>query len=486
MTDSEQPDAPPPAAAQAGPPLPQVRLSPAVTLFLGVILAGGIGFLVWLEATIPRLDRVLFPERALSLLVSRTLDVEEGIARLPVWERWLHQTTLVSGAESLQEAMAWYEELVHATRRPESHLELAILEAEAGGFKQVASRIDEWKTLEEPFPAYAELVEAGYLVPRIPLERGQALQARLAEALSAGWFYDRLAMSLAARSGDRSFLLALADQRQARLGPLLYRVRILSAVELAAILLGLIWLGTFLRDRAAGRVGEAPIPPPWRGRLGVAVLIRGGALGLLIAVSFLVLDVGAPIVRLLSMPAAAVPVVLLAHRHLLRAHGLGFARGFGLVPSGGRAGALVKAVAVVLAAGLIGEWVLEIIAERVKLTSHWTEWFDGDLVWGDQAVVFVTLLEFVVFAPVFEELVFRGLLFATLRRRFGWTTSAAVSAGVFAVAHGYGALGFVSVFWSGVLWAWIYERTGSLLPNMIAHGLSNLLVCLSILLLLRA
>jgi membrane protease YdiL (CAAX protease family) len=47
-------------------------------------------------------------------------------------------------------------------------------------------------------------------------------------------------------------------------------------------------------------------------------------------------------------------------------------------------------------------------------------------------------------------------------------------------------LGFISVFWSGMLWAWIYEKTGSLLPSMFAHAANNLLVCLSILYLLRA
>ena len=51
---------------------------------------------------------------------------------------------------------------------------------------------------------------------------------------------------------------------------------------------------------------------------------------------------------------------------------------------------------------------------------------------------------------------------------------------------GYGVLGFISVFWSGMLWAWIYEKTGSLLPSMFAHAANNLLVCLSILYLLRA
>jgi membrane protease YdiL (CAAX protease family) len=63
--------------------------------------------------------------------------------------------------------------------------------------------------------------------------------------------------------------------------------------------------------------------------------------------------------------------------------------------------------------------------------------------------------------------------------------AAFISAGIFALAHGYGLIGFLSVFWSGLIWAWIYERTGSLLPGMIAHAVNNLLVCLSVIALLR-
>ena len=48
------------------------------------------------------------------------------------------------------------------------------------------------------------------------------------------------------------------------------------------------------------------------------------------------------------------------------------------------------------------------------------------------------------------------------------------SAGLFALAHGYGVVGFVSVFLSGVLWAVAYERTKSLLPGMLAHSASNI------------
>ena len=84
-----------------------------------------------------------------------------------------------------------------------------------------------------------------------------------------------------------------------------------------------------------------------------------------------------------------------------------------------------------------------------------------------------------------EEIVFRGLLFATLRRRFGTGAAAVLSASIFAIAHGYGVLGFAAVFWSGLLWAFAYERTGSLLPSMAAHAADNLTASLGVILVLR-
>ena len=76
--------------------------------------------------------------------------------------------------------------------------------------------------------------------------------------------------------------------------------------------------------------------------------------------------------------------------------------------------------------------------------------------------------------PVLEELLFRGVLYGTLRLRLGPWPATAVSAGVFALAHGYGVIGFASVAMSGVLWAVAYERTRSLLPGILAHALNNI------------
>jgi membrane protease YdiL (CAAX protease family) len=170
---------------------------------------------------------------------------------------------------------------------------------------------------------------------------------------------------------------------------------------------------------------------------------------------------------------------------LLKPAGLTFSNGFGLEIKRENLGRLAGTILAVVAAGLWGEWIMGRAAEFLNLNNHWTEWFDQNLVWEAPSVMAVTVLEYVVFAPIFEELAFRGLLFAMLRRRFEFLPAALISASLFALAHGYSLIGFLSVFWSGFLWAWIYERTGSLIPGMVAHATNNLLVCLTVMALLR-
>jgi membrane protease YdiL (CAAX protease family) len=82
----------------------------------------------------------------------------------------------------------------------------------------------------------------------------------------------------------------------------------------------------------------------------------------------------------------------------------------------------------------------------------------------------------VIVAPIAEEIFFRGMLFGGLRRRLATIPSAAISAIVFGALHattGIGAVPPLAIF--GFMLALLYERTGSLVPGMIAHALNNAL-----------
>ncbi|MAG58929.1 MAG: hypothetical protein CMJ83_21795 [Planctomycetes bacterium] len=81
-----------------------------------------------------------------------------------------------------------------------------------------------------------------------------------------------------------------------------------------------------------------------------------------------------------------------------------------------------------------------------------------------------------IWAPVLEEVVFRGVLYATLRRHFAVAPAALVAAAPFAAYHLYGLDGYVSTFVFAIVTALVYERTRSLAPCIIGHALTNLIV----------
>jgi membrane protease YdiL (CAAX protease family) len=466
------------------------RFSMAITLVSALALAGSILFFVWLQFAVPPVERIASADRALALMVGRTMELDAALAGAPAWERWLHDITTDTGVDELALALTWYKELAASSNQPLVHLQMAVLEAEAGQLEQVHQKSRAWAHLADPYPFFARVLRGAYLEPRQGPTDELGLQAELAERIPASWFYDRLAISLAERAGDAALLSASQASLAARGDLLLGRIRILTAIELLLILAGLFGVLLLIMRIPQGLgtrfpVGTASIPPPWRGWVGMAVLVRGGALAVLISAVFLFIDIESPWLELSAMPIASLPLLVMAQRHLFKPKGLRLWQGLGLQPHRSGRRSFVPVSLALLAAGLLGEWGLGVLAEWLDLSTHWTEWFDPDLVWGNGPVLAMSLLEFVFFAPVLEEIVFRGLLFGTLRRRFGCGASAVFSASIFALAHGYGALGFASVFWSGMLWAWAYEKTGSLLPAILAHALNNLLVCMTIISFLR-
>ena len=440
--------------------------------------------MVW---SMPRLDRVPTPEDALALVVSRTMDMEGALEGIPQWERLLFDT-ISGGGHELEQAISWYEELAEASSDPVVQLHLAILEGEADRTEQVTGRIEGWQAREAPFPVFRRFMEGAYLAAPLDPETQFQLQAELAEALPAGWFYDRLAIRLAQQGGDPTLLSVTRQAGASRANVLLQRAREFLVVELSIVLIGGTVLVVILvrrGDRQLLLVGRSRVPPPWRGRAGVVVLLRGGACGVLLMVAFLFGATFVPLSRLVALPLINLPLLVLAYKYLLQPAGLRFGEGFGLKPVSGSVTRILMAVPALVAAGEIMDWCLSLASVPLGFSMHWTEWFDPELAWGTWEGVGLSLVDYVLYAPVLEELAFRGILFATLRRRFGFSSSAALSALIFAMAHGYGLLGFLSVWWSGVIWAWGYERTGSLLPGMIAHSLNNLLVSTSLLVFLR-
>jgi membrane protease YdiL (CAAX protease family) len=101
------------------------------------------------------------------------------------------------------------------------------------------------------------------------------------------------------------------------------------------------------------------------------------------------------------------------------------------------------------------------------------------LIHGSGFVAFVTILELVVFAPLGEELLFRGVLFGALTSKLSVRRAALLSGVAFSVWHGYGVVGSLIIAFDGYMLALLYSRMRSLVPGMFVHGALNAIYCLS-------
>ena len=456
-------------------------------MLAAVILVAFIALATRLHSSEPRLSLVAEPERALSLLVGRTMDVETSLTAAPAWERRLYALTMSDSAQELDQAIGWYEELADFSLVPGVDVRLAILRGEAGRQGQLARALDEWQTRGEPLAQYADVIAAAYLgADEVDADDvGDAMAV-----LGPGWFADILALRLAARFDEPEMAVTARRSIAARAGPLLWRLRALSLLDVVLLVAGVLGLRALRRRAPEARLAAAaPLPPPWRLGDGVATLVRGGAISALALLLLLTtnqwLADRPTVAQAVDAPVMYLPIVLLAWRLLLLPNGARLAEVFGLRPGPGGWRVVLLMAALLVGAGVVIDAGLSLGSSWLHLDSHWAEWFDSDLAWGPLGAVAMTLFVTVVLAPVFEEIIFRGVLYGSLRARWGVGPSIVVSALVFALAHGYGSAGFASVFLSGALWAWSYERTRSLLPSMAAHMANNAAVGFTLLWLLR-
>ena len=85
-----------------------------------------------------------------------------------------------------------------------------------------------------------------------------------------------------------------------------------------------------------------------------------------------------------------------------------------------------------------------------------------------------------IFAPIAEEIGFRGLILGgLLKTRCRPWIAILISALVFASFHGFGAH-FVTALLFGILVGWLYWRTGSIIPGIIMHITNNSLTAIDI------
>ena len=472
--------APPPPDPAAAPPRPFFR--PWATWLATVLAAGLVGHLYVLTPAGP-LDHLHQPEDSLERLTEREMDVRAALRHAAPWERRLF--ALISGGdESVDDWIRWHEELAEVSTSPDVDLSRLILLGETRQTEALRAALDDWEGNEAAETRRKDWIAAAYLEPSLSRATGRTLITEVRDELPAGWFADALVARLARRSGDAVAREQAESAIAARGSVLLRRWRALEAAGLLLDVAGLAALGLMLLTQADPRVADARMPDGFSPDDGYALFVRG-------ALGFLVLGAGLGLtipddspLDAVTGPATVAPILLYAAWYL-RSRGLSFAAAFGLLPGRDRLVTVAWVALALVGLQLAGEGLIGMALDALHLSSHWADGLQENLMWGSWGLVARETIGSALWAPLGEEVAFRGVLYPALRSRFGVAPAAALSAAVFAVAHGYGVLGFAAIFWSGILWALAYERTGSLWPSIIAHAAGNLAATVSVVALLR-
>ena len=91
------------------------------------------------------------------------------------------------------------------------------------------------------------------------------------------------------------------------------------------------------------------------------------------------------------------------------------------------------------------------------------------------ALIFSTIAS-IIFAPILEELIFRGVLFNRLKIRIGIIPAMIISSFLFSIGHDFG--GIVSAFLFGLCMCILYLKTDNILITRTVHFMNNITAAL--------
>ena len=221
---------------------------------------------------------------------------------------------------------------------------------------------------------------------------------------------------------------------------------------------------------------EAPLTRPWPVALGLFLVVLNVALGL--SAAFLAAWLGAgdlegtarslTLAVLLTLPYL---LVIVAVWFAARKRGMALAESVGWRPmrfwaSMGLAISVVAVGIIVSArwAGLLSSFGLEQPA-RLDATNLFP---------SDPLGVILLLLAAVVIGPIAEEIIFRGILYSSMRDRWGRPIATLLSASIFGAVHFEFVWVLVPTLVLGAMLAWLFEATRSLKAPIVAHMIYNL------------
>ena len=93
------------------------------------------------------------------------------------------------------------------------------------------------------------------------------------------------------------------------------------------------------------------------------------------------------------------------------------------------------------------------------------------------ALLFISSMIAATFGPIIEEIFFRGVMYNAVKKKIGVFWSILITSMLFSFLHThamtYFLVGFIPITILGILLAYLYEKTGSLIPSITLHVCNN-------------
>jgi uncharacterized protein len=358
------------------------------------------------------------------------------------------------------------------TTKAKLQIRLGLLKAETG---DVQGAMNLWKEAGEvPKVALsAQILRGLYSSPaRIYPESEQIVSTAL-----KGWYQDKALVKLYTIQSRTQALVNLKEQIQTQAESQLKRLALIGSFPLLLVLMGLGVLGreAFLWRR--NRLPQRSWNVPWE--LEITCLVLAGWIGLYNLLGFSVSqsvqsftqslpkDTGVALSAFSSYGVGALLGILLINFFIwqpfrgrlqglftfdLRALPIGFAAYFAAFPLVILAAAINEKL---IPQGGGGNPVLTIITGSENIEA--------------KVLLFLTVA---VLAPLFEETLFRGMLYPALASRMSPWLAIPLTSFIFAACH-FSAAELIPLTLLGMVMTYTYHRTKNLVPSMVLHSLWN-------------
>lgn len=88
--------------------------------------------------------------------------------------------------------------------------------------------------------------------------------------------------------------------------------------------------------------------------------------------------------------------------------------------------------------------------------------------------IFFEFLATCIFAPIFEEIIFRFGLYKIINKKFNVLISILVTSIIFAVIHNYNIDGFIILLGISLMWHYSFYKTNNLIYSILLHFFHNI------------